>query len=80
MGLTWGCQENSGQDKATAVRFDAGVGLFYFLALRVTLMNKFGSLSQEYDRIGREKVLRINAQRCGERYRLLVQEECELIK
>lgn len=55
MGLTQGCQEKSGQDKATAVRFDAGVGLFHFLALCVTLMNKFGSLSQEHDRIGVRK-------------------------
>lgn len=52
MGLTQGCQEKSSQDKATAVLFDAGVGRFHFLALCVTLINKFGSLSQEHDRIG----------------------------
>lgn len=45
-------RRKGGKDKATSVWFDAGIDLFHFLALCMTLMKESGSLSQEHGRTG----------------------------
>lgn len=53
--MTLGCQKKRGQGQSHGL-FDAGVVLlFHLLALRVTLMKEFGSLSQKHEKTGSKK-------------------------
>lgn len=50
----WAVRRKGGKDEAAG--FDAGaVLLSHFVALCITLMKEFGSLSQEHERLGQEK-------------------------